>query len=348
MAGSPRSASSSSARTSPPASATWPCGSPRGISGPARALPRRGGARASETADAHGRSITSSSPCPTSRPRIKTYRDLGFTVVAGGRHPGVGTDNALIAFARRLVPGADRASTSRAPTIAGGRRCRRAAASSTSACRPTTSPGDTAVLRRRRRGHRRASSRATARRPDGVRGALGLRAGARPAPRRGAASSSPRRPGATSACRARAAHPNGVTGRRPRHRGGRRPGDRPPLVRARARRARATTLRVPGAGRRRRRASRSAPHVFEFLAPTGRRRHPRLARRAAGASPYAATLAGAARRRARSTSAGRGAPGSRSAEPARDKGDTMKLALRGPARRSSVGRRRGGGAGPRR
>jgi len=29
---------------------------------------------------------------------IKTYRDLGFTVVAGGRHPGVGTDNALIAF----------------------------------------------------------------------------------------------------------------------------------------------------------------------------------------------------------------------------------------------------------
>jgi catechol 2,3-dioxygenase-like lactoylglutathione lyase family enzyme len=28
----------------------------------------------------------------------KTYRDLGFTVVAGGRHPGVGTDNALIAF----------------------------------------------------------------------------------------------------------------------------------------------------------------------------------------------------------------------------------------------------------
>jgi catechol 2,3-dioxygenase-like lactoylglutathione lyase family enzyme len=29
---------------------------------------------------------------------IKTYRDLGFTVVAGGRHPGMGTDNALIAF----------------------------------------------------------------------------------------------------------------------------------------------------------------------------------------------------------------------------------------------------------
>ena len=29
---------------------------------------------------------------------IKTYRDLGFTVVAGGRHTGVGTDNALIAF----------------------------------------------------------------------------------------------------------------------------------------------------------------------------------------------------------------------------------------------------------
>jgi catechol 2,3-dioxygenase-like lactoylglutathione lyase family enzyme len=29
---------------------------------------------------------------------VKTYRDLGFTVVAGGRHPGVGTDNALIAF----------------------------------------------------------------------------------------------------------------------------------------------------------------------------------------------------------------------------------------------------------
>lgn len=29
---------------------------------------------------------------------MKTYRDLGFTVVAGGRHPGVGTDNALIAF----------------------------------------------------------------------------------------------------------------------------------------------------------------------------------------------------------------------------------------------------------
>lgn len=29
---------------------------------------------------------------------IKTYRDLGFTVVAGGRHPGIGTDNALIAF----------------------------------------------------------------------------------------------------------------------------------------------------------------------------------------------------------------------------------------------------------
>ena len=29
---------------------------------------------------------------------IKTYRDLGFTVVAGGRHTGIGTDNALIAF----------------------------------------------------------------------------------------------------------------------------------------------------------------------------------------------------------------------------------------------------------
>jgi catechol 2,3-dioxygenase-like lactoylglutathione lyase family enzyme len=29
---------------------------------------------------------------------VKTYRDLGFTVMAGGRHPGVGTDNALIAF----------------------------------------------------------------------------------------------------------------------------------------------------------------------------------------------------------------------------------------------------------
>jgi catechol 2,3-dioxygenase-like lactoylglutathione lyase family enzyme len=29
---------------------------------------------------------------------IKTYRDLGFTVVAGGRHTGVGTDNALIVF----------------------------------------------------------------------------------------------------------------------------------------------------------------------------------------------------------------------------------------------------------
>ena len=28
----------------------------------------------------------------------KTYRDLGFTVVAGGRHPGVGTENALITF----------------------------------------------------------------------------------------------------------------------------------------------------------------------------------------------------------------------------------------------------------
>jgi hypothetical protein len=29
---------------------------------------------------------------------IKTYRDLGFTVTAGGRHTGVGTDNALIPF----------------------------------------------------------------------------------------------------------------------------------------------------------------------------------------------------------------------------------------------------------
>jgi len=29
---------------------------------------------------------------------VKTYRDLGFTVVAGGRHTGIGTDNALIAF----------------------------------------------------------------------------------------------------------------------------------------------------------------------------------------------------------------------------------------------------------
>ena len=29
---------------------------------------------------------------------VKTYRDLGFTVAAGGRHTGVGTDNALIAF----------------------------------------------------------------------------------------------------------------------------------------------------------------------------------------------------------------------------------------------------------
>ena len=28
----------------------------------------------------------------------KTYRDLGFTAVAGGRHPGVGTENALIVF----------------------------------------------------------------------------------------------------------------------------------------------------------------------------------------------------------------------------------------------------------
>jgi hypothetical protein len=29
---------------------------------------------------------------------MKTYRDLGFTVTPGGRHPGVGTDNALIPF----------------------------------------------------------------------------------------------------------------------------------------------------------------------------------------------------------------------------------------------------------
>jgi catechol 2,3-dioxygenase-like lactoylglutathione lyase family enzyme len=29
---------------------------------------------------------------------IARYRELGFTVVRGGRHPGVGTDNALIAF----------------------------------------------------------------------------------------------------------------------------------------------------------------------------------------------------------------------------------------------------------
>lgn len=29
---------------------------------------------------------------------IGTYRELGFTVVPGGRHPGVGTDNALIVF----------------------------------------------------------------------------------------------------------------------------------------------------------------------------------------------------------------------------------------------------------
>ena len=29
---------------------------------------------------------------------IKTYRDLGFSVVPGGRHTGVGTDNALIVF----------------------------------------------------------------------------------------------------------------------------------------------------------------------------------------------------------------------------------------------------------
>ena len=29
---------------------------------------------------------------------IGAYRDLGFTVIAGGRHPGIGTDNALIVF----------------------------------------------------------------------------------------------------------------------------------------------------------------------------------------------------------------------------------------------------------
>jgi catechol 2,3-dioxygenase-like lactoylglutathione lyase family enzyme len=29
---------------------------------------------------------------------VKAYRGLGFTVIPGGRHPGVGTDNALIAF----------------------------------------------------------------------------------------------------------------------------------------------------------------------------------------------------------------------------------------------------------
>jgi catechol 2,3-dioxygenase-like lactoylglutathione lyase family enzyme len=29
---------------------------------------------------------------------VATYRDLGFSVAAGGRHPGVGTDNALIVF----------------------------------------------------------------------------------------------------------------------------------------------------------------------------------------------------------------------------------------------------------
>ena len=29
---------------------------------------------------------------------VTTYRDLGFTVVAGGRHPGIGTDNALVPF----------------------------------------------------------------------------------------------------------------------------------------------------------------------------------------------------------------------------------------------------------
>jgi len=29
---------------------------------------------------------------------VVTYRELGFTVVPGGRHPGVGTDNALVVF----------------------------------------------------------------------------------------------------------------------------------------------------------------------------------------------------------------------------------------------------------
>ncbi len=29
---------------------------------------------------------------------VRTYRELGFTVVPGGRHPGAGTSNALIAF----------------------------------------------------------------------------------------------------------------------------------------------------------------------------------------------------------------------------------------------------------
>lgn len=29
---------------------------------------------------------------------MKTYRDLGFTVVAGGRHPDAGTENALVVF----------------------------------------------------------------------------------------------------------------------------------------------------------------------------------------------------------------------------------------------------------
>jgi catechol 2,3-dioxygenase-like lactoylglutathione lyase family enzyme len=35
---------------------------------------------------------------PELRGAIASYRDLGFTVVPGGRHPGVGTENALIVF----------------------------------------------------------------------------------------------------------------------------------------------------------------------------------------------------------------------------------------------------------
>ena len=136
---------------------------------------------------------------------IKTYRDLGFTVTAGGRHTGVGTDNALIPFRDgaylELVGFNEPRPDHRwwAPLQKGG--------GLVDFCLQTDDfAGDAAVLRRAgvQVGEPQARHRA---RPDGVevRWTCALAQRHRTAAWR--RSSSRRRPGATSACPARSPTP---------------------------------------------------------------------------------------------------------------------------------------------
>jgi len=219
----------------------------------------------------------------------KTYRDLGFTVVAGGRHPGVGTDNALIAFRDtsylELVAFHEARPDHRwwTPLQQGG--------GLVDFCLQTDDlAADAAVLRGAGVDVGELEPR-NRRRPDGVE-VRWLCAMARGEHRGVAPFLLAEETGRDERVPRPAVHPNGVTGI----------GRVTVAVRdlPTVRRWYATALGIPGedlacpelgaAGAR----FTVGPHVFEFLAATGSGAiREWLARR--GGSPYAATLTGAAR-----------------------------------------------------